>query len=65
MAQTFDLHTLGGNADSVEFCPIEGFENFLAAATYNLVAGDPPQRLGQLYLYDVDTNADGVQDAPK
>jgi hypothetical protein len=63
MRQEADMHTLGGNADSVEFCPIKGFHTYLAAATYDLVEGDVPERLGQLYLFDAEI--DGLKNAPK
>ncbi|KAM7275796.1 hypothetical protein ACFE04_017662 [Oxalis oulophora] len=47
---------LDGNADAVEFCPIDSFHQVLAASTYNLQEGDKPSRKGSISLFDV--NAD-------
>ncbi|KNA14881.1 hypothetical protein SOVF_103340 [Spinacia oleracea] len=44
---------LDGNADAVEFCSHEGFQNILAACTYNLQEGDQPSRSGSITLFDV------------
>ncbi|XP_015075275.1 diphthine methyltransferase-like [Solanum pennellii] len=47
---------LDGNADAVEFCPHESFQNVLAACTYTLQEGDQPGRTGSISLFDVDAN---------
>ncbi|KAK9669467.1 hypothetical protein RND81_13G132400 [Saponaria officinalis] len=46
---------LDGNADVVEFCPHDGFQNILAACTYTLQEGDQPSRLGSISLFDVNS----------
>lgn len=51
---------LDGNADAVEFCPHEGFQNVLAACTYTLREGDQPSRAGSISLFDVDGNSCGL-----
>lgn len=48
-----ELHqevTLGLNADSTEFCPVEGLQNLLAVGTYELDETSQT-RHGLLYLY--------------
>ncbi|EOA14419.1 hypothetical protein CARUB_v10027621mg [Capsella rubella] len=49
---------LEGNADAVEFCPHEPYENLLAASTYTLQEGDRPSRSGSVYLFDVGDEED-------
>lgn len=48
---------LDGNADAVEFCPHESFDNILAACTYTLQEGDQPRRTGSISLFDVDADS--------
>lgn len=50
---------LDGNADAVEFCPHDGFQNILAASTYTLQEGDQPTRSGSISLFDVDADNRG------
>ncbi|CAA0819495.1 Transducin/WD40 repeat-like superfamily protein [Striga hermonthica] len=51
-------HTiLDGNADAVEFCPHESFQNVLAGSTYVLQEGDCPSRSGSITLFDVDADS--------
>lgn len=47
---------LDGNADVVEFCPHESFQNVLAASTYTLQEGDRPSRSGSISLFNVDAD---------
>lgn len=51
---------LDGNADAVDFCPHDGFQNILAASTYTLQEGDQPSRTGSISLFDVDANNRGL-----
>ncbi|KAK8600088.1 hypothetical protein V6N13_060092 [Hibiscus sabdariffa] len=44
---------LEGNADAVEFCPHDGYQNVLAASTYTLKEGEQPNRVGSISLFDV------------
>lgn len=43
---------LGLNADSTEFCPVEGLQHLLAVGTYELDEASQ-QRQGLLYLYEL------------
>lgn len=45
---------LEGNADAVEFCPTPAYQNFLAAASYTLIEGPTPTRVGAVYLFSLD-----------
>lgn len=47
---------LDGNADVVEFCPHQSFQNVLAASTYTLQEGDRPSRSGSISLFNVDAD---------
>eukprot|EP00899_Mesostigma_viride_P007748 jgi/Mesvir1/16975/Mv15821-RA.1 len=53
MARVHASIELEGNADCTEFCPIPGWQQLFAAATYTLTEGDVPRRDGILYLYEV------------
>ncbi|XP_059059171.1 diphthine methyltransferase isoform X1 [Achroia grisella] len=52
----------GYNADSVEWCPIEGYRNVLVCGTYQLEKKEEDQecseqtRLGRIYLFIIDKN---------
>ncbi|KAI8376475.1 WD repeat-containing protein 85-like protein [Radiomyces spectabilis] len=49
----------GYSADSTEFCPFPGYEQYLACGTYQLADdNDTKVRRGKLYLFTVDSNAD-------
>lgn len=45
---------LKGNADSVEFCPHDSYQNVLAVSTYTLQEGSQPCRHGSISLFNVD-----------
>lgn len=47
--------TLHYNADSAEFCPIEGYWNYLAVGTYQLIEATK-EKVGRIYLYSVNNN---------
>lgn len=46
--------SLAGNADAVEWCTSPGYHNLLAAASYTLVEGPTPSRVGGIYLFSLD-----------
>lgn len=50
LATTHAAHTLELNADSTEFCPIQGYEDILAVGTYQLQE-ELQERIGQLLIY--------------
>lgn len=49
---------LEGNADAVEFCSTPAYYNLLAAASYTLIEGPTPTRVGGLYLFTLGDGAD-------
>ncbi|XP_071722796.1 uncharacterized protein [Rutidosis leptorrhynchoides] len=51
---------LEGNADAVEFCPIDSFHHVLAASTYTLEEGDLPSRKGSISLFNVTADKGGT-----
>jgi WD40 repeat protein len=55
---------LEGNADAVEFCSTPAYYNLLVAASYTLIEGPTPTRVGGLYLFtlgDSDCNLQELQ----
>ncbi|KAG0567871.1 hypothetical protein KC19_7G168300 [Ceratodon purpureus] len=55
---------LEGNADAVEFCSTPAYYNLLAAASYTLIEGPTPTRVGGVYLFtlgDGDYNLQELQ----
>ncbi|XWS60753.1 hypothetical protein CRYUN_Cryun07bG0063000 [Craigia yunnanensis] len=52
---------LEGNADAVEFCPHEGYQQVLAASTYTLQEGDQPSRAGSISLFDVNAEKGNLE----
>jgi len=49
---------LEGNADAVEFCSTPAYYNLLAAASYTLIEGPTPIRVGGLYLFTLGDGGD-------
>lgn len=55
---------LPGNADAVEFCSTPAYHKLLAAASYTLIEGPTPTRVGGVYLFtlgDEDNNLQELQ----
>ncbi|KAL4298169.1 hypothetical protein GQ457_12G008000 [Hibiscus cannabinus] len=52
---------LEGNADAVEFCPHDGYQNVLAASTYTLKEGEQPTRAGIISLFDVNAEKGNLE----
>ncbi|KAK8685236.1 hypothetical protein V6N13_041241 [Hibiscus sabdariffa] len=52
---------LEGNADAVEFCPHDGYQNVLAASTYTLKEGEQPTRAGSISLFDVNAEKGNLE----
>lgn len=53
---------LEGNADAVEFCPTPAYYNLLAAASYILIEGPTPTRVGGLYLFTLGDDGYNLQE---
>lgn len=52
---------LEGNADAVEFCPLDGYQHVLAASTYTLQEGEQPIRAGSISLFDVNAEKGNLE----
>lgn len=57
----WDAHALEYCADSVEFCPIEGFQDLFVCGNYQLVSGETQEKCGRILLYKVSTD-DGTDE---
>ncbi|MFQ6665822.1 hypothetical protein Gotur_032418 [Gossypium turneri] len=52
---------LEGNADAVEFCLHDGYQQVLAASTYTLQEGEQPIRAGSISLFDVNAEKGNLE----
>ncbi|PPD75956.1 hypothetical protein GOBAR_DD27120 [Gossypium barbadense] len=52
---------LEGNAEAVEFCLHNGYQQVLAASTYTLQEGEQPIRAGSISLFDVNAEKGNLE----
>ncbi|TYI73791.1 hypothetical protein E1A91_D07G154700v1 [Gossypium mustelinum] len=52
---------LEGNAEVVEFCLHDGYQQVLAASTYTLQEGEQPIRAGSISLFDVNAEKGNLE----